>query len=247
MKTFHADLHIHTPLSPCASKDMIPSLVVERACSEKLDWIAVCDHNTAGNAVAYQGAAEGWNLTVIAGIEITTMEEIHVIGLFPEVPCAQEVADCVQRTLPIADLDYFQCYGEQILLDADGGRRGCEPRALALASTFTLTQTVDLIHANRGLAIPAHVERPSFSVCSQLGDLPDDIPFDAVEFSPIGSRFIGLREKFARYGFSMIGSSDSHYLSDIGRFRTLVDAEAATFEELAAAIRGDNGRSVRYA
>ena len=45
----------------------------------------------------------------------------------------------------------------------------------------------------------------------------------------------------------MVGSSDSHYLHEIGRARTLMQAKGATFEELAAALRGEEGRGVDYA
>jgi predicted metal-dependent phosphoesterase TrpH len=247
MKIFQADLHIHTTLSPCGSPDMTPPRVLEGACRAGLDLIAICDHNTAGNTGAFIEAARGTGLAVIAGIEITTAEEIHVIGLFPEPSQAHQAAARVQATLPETGSGYERRFGEQVLIDREGNPVGHEKRALALASMITLEETVSLIHTAGGLAIPAHIERPSFSVYSQLGDLPRWIPFDAVEVSPVAQRPIGLREKFARYGFPMVGSSDSHYLHEIGRARTLLQAEAATYGELAAALRGEDGRGVSYA
>ena len=247
MKTFQADLHIHTKLSPCGSWDMSPPSVVEKACAEGLDLIAICDHNAVGNVGAFIDAAAGTGLAVLAGIEITTAEEIHIVGLFPDYASARGVATRVLATLPETDPQYERRFGEQVLVDRQGRALGRESRALALATSLSLEEAVVLIHEFRGLAIPAHIERPSFSVYSQLGDLPRWIPFDAVEVSPVAQRPIGLREKFARYGFPMVGSSDSHFLHEVGRARTLMDAEGATFEELAAALRGKNERRVRYA
>ena len=53
--------------------------------------IAVCDHNTAGNVPAVQqaGEAAGGGLAVIAGMELTSAEEVHVVGLFPDAAAAE--------------------------------------------------------------------------------------------------------------------------------------------------------------
>ena len=226
---------------------MTPQHVVEQARIAGLDLIAICDHNAVGNVEAFWEAADGTDLVVIPGIEITTEEEIHILGLFPDQESAEKVAWKVQSTLPVTDSRYAHRFGEQILMDREGSILGCEIHALAMATTITLEETVSLIQDCNGLAIPAHIERPSFSVYSQLGDLPQWIPFDAVEVSPVAQRPIGLREKFARYGFPMVGSSDSHYIHDIGRARTLMEVVEPTFEELAAALRREDGRGVDYA
>ena len=89
MNVCFADLHVHTALSPCADAGMTPPAIVDAALAEGLAMIAVCDHNTARNAAAVQAAA-GARLAVIAGIEITTAEEVHVVGLFPTPSAAAE-------------------------------------------------------------------------------------------------------------------------------------------------------------
>jgi predicted metal-dependent phosphoesterase TrpH len=82
VKTLLADFHVHTALSPCGDDEMSPPAIVDAALAAGLDMIAVCDHNAAGNTRAV-GEAAGARLAVISGIEITTVEEVHVIGLFP--------------------------------------------------------------------------------------------------------------------------------------------------------------------
>jgi predicted metal-dependent phosphoesterase TrpH len=247
MKQFTVDLHIHTNLSPCASDEMTPRAITEAAGRIGLDIIAVCDHNSCRNAGAVMEAAAPRALAVIPGIELETRERIHVVGLFPDLRQALLVSEIVRATLPPADEDYTTRIGAQVLLAADDTACGTEDRALASPSQFDLRGAVDVIHAHGGLAIAAHVERPSFSVYSQLGDIPRHVPFDALEVSPVNNRPVGLREKFARYGWPLVGSSDSHYLFELGRARSLFMLESPCFDEIALALRGSDGRSVSLA
>jgi predicted metal-dependent phosphoesterase TrpH len=246
MRQFQTDLHIHTVLSPCASDEMTPRAIVEAARLAGLDMIAICDHNSSRNTPAAIQAAAG-SVVVIPGIELETCEKIHVLGLFPDCTHALDASDEVRLTLPEIDDQYSRKIGIQILIAPDGAAKGTETKALAASSAFDLRSAVQLIQKHHGLAIAAHVERPSFSVYSQLGDVPRDVPFDALEVSPVNRRPIGLREKFARYGWPLVASSDSHYLSELGRARSCFCLENPTFEEISLALRGQGGRSVTYA
>ena len=49
LRAFRCDFHVHTCLSPCADLDMYPRAVVDKAIAEKLDIIAICDHNASEN------------------------------------------------------------------------------------------------------------------------------------------------------------------------------------------------------
>ena len=82
LRRLRADLHIHTCLSPCGELTMSPRAVVGRAREAGLDLIAVTDHNTTENAAAVIEAAAGTGLAVLPGIEMTTAEEVHILGLF---------------------------------------------------------------------------------------------------------------------------------------------------------------------
>jgi len=247
MKTFSTDLHIHTKLSPCGSEEMTPLGIVGTARKVGLDIIAICDHNSCRNVSAVIEAGISVSLAVIPGIELETAERIHIVGLFPDLACAMRVSEAVREGLPEADEAYANRIGVQVLLSCDDQHCGMEGKALASPSKFDLRSAVRLIQENGGLAIPAHVERPSFSLYSQLGDVPRDLPFSALEVSPVNSRPVGLREKFARYGYPLIGSSDSHYLLELGRARSHFFMERPSFEEICLALRGQDGRSVSLA
>jgi PHP family Zn ribbon phosphoesterase len=133
-----ADLHVHTALSPCAENDMTPPAIVAKALSEGLGMIAVCDHNSARNAAAVQEVA-GARLAVLAGMEITTVEECHVVALFPDAEAAEAAGAEVGATLGQVDDGYETFFGEQRVLAADGRERARETLALAPSTSFTGT------------------------------------------------------------------------------------------------------------
>lgn len=225
---------------------MTPPAIVAAALEAGLDMIAICDHNTAGNVTAVQqaGEAAGGGLAVIAGMELTSAEEVHVVGLFPDAAAGGRAAAQVRSLLPQADAGYYSFFGEQPLLAADGCAVGSETAALALATPLDLTEAVELIHREGGIAVAAHIDRKSFSVFSQLGFIPKDAGFDGLEVSRWTPADSPRLTDFAALGLPLVGSSDSHYLEEIGASYTELRLAEPTFAELALALIGAGGRSV---
>jgi 3',5'-nucleoside bisphosphate phosphatase len=253
-----ADMHVHTVLSPCASRDMTPPAIVREASEKGIAVIAVCDHNTAGNVRAVMDAAASApdGPAVIPGIEITTVEEVHVLGWFrgADEACAasDEVAASLPPWRPLAaragaarTASAFR-EPEQQLMDANGNEIGIERLMLAAASRFTLSETVDLIHRHGGLSVAAHVDRRSFSVPGQLGFIPTDVPFDALEISAAGA-IRGRAASFASLGLPFVSSSDCHFLEDMGTGFTELTVEEPSFNEIVMALRKVGGRECAIA
>jgi len=238
-----ADLHIHTALSPCGSDEMTPRAIVEAALARGLDMIAICDHNSARNAAAVQEASGG-RLAVLAGIEITSAEEVHVVGLFPDATAAEAAGLEIAPLLGDADSGYTAFFGEQQVLDAEGRVLDTETAALAFATSLELDAVVDLVKRHGGLAVAAHIDRKAFSVFSQLGFFPTESGFDAVEITPFTGDDSPRMAEFEALGLPITSSSDSHYLEDIGTAATRLTLEAASFAELALAFAGAEGRAV---
>ncbi len=242
-----ADLHIHTALSPCADRGMTPSRIVEEARRQGLAMIAICDHNSAGNAAAVcqaAGRAAGGALTVIAGIEITTVEEVHVLGLFPSGAAACRVSERVRATLPEEPRRPGGAppfWSEQTLFDAQDRKTGVERRMLGLACGFELNAAVALIRQHGGLAVAAHIDRRSFSVLGQLGFFPEGVSFDAAEISAAGVAR-GLGGEYRRLGVPLVSSSDGHSPEEIGCACTALLIAEPSFAELSMALRGQAGR-----
>lgn len=79
-KLLRVDLHMHSWVS---DGDVSPTEVVRHAEKAKLDVIAVTDHDTAGGVQEALKASEGRSVSIVPGIEISTMHEgreLHILG-----------------------------------------------------------------------------------------------------------------------------------------------------------------------
>ena len=82
MSRYTYDLHVHSCLSPCADNDNTPNNIAGMATILGLNIIALTDHNTCKNCPAFFTAAKRYGLVPVAGMELTTSEDIHVVCLF---------------------------------------------------------------------------------------------------------------------------------------------------------------------
>jgi 3',5'-nucleoside bisphosphate phosphatase len=237
-----ADLHLHTVLSPCAEIEMIPPLIVARAQHLGLGLIAVTDHNACDNAGAIMEAASGTGLHVLPGMELQTVEEVHLLCLFDTLAQCRRWQEEVDRKLPSLQ-NKEDLFGPQFIVDAAGEWIRTEGRLLATSVEMTVEEVSREVHLLGGMLIPAHVDRPSFSLFSNLGFLPNRLGADAME---VTSRFdpeVGLRQWPDLDTYCLIIGGDAHRLSEIQN-RTLFKIERPGIEEIAFAFRGEKGRKV---
>jgi predicted metal-dependent phosphoesterase TrpH len=239
MKELKADLHLHTCLSPCGEMEMVPTAMVRQFKAMGLEMIAICDHNSVENVMAVARAAEGEPIGVIPGIEITSREEVHILGLFRDHEALGAVQTLVNDHLPGRnDPDTF---GLQVIVNERDEPIGINTKLLIGATTLSLEEVVDGIHRLGGLAIASHIDREGFGLLGQLGFLPEGLRLDALEVS---SR-VSHREWNAKWkDHAVITSSDAHRLTDIGRGSTTFLLESPSFEELAKALARDDGRRI---
>lgn len=242
LKGLWADLHLHTVLSPCAEVEMIPPLIVRQALELGLDWIAITDHNSAGNVRAVQAAAEGTGLTVTPGLEVESREEVHLVCLFDTAPQAEAWAALVAQHLPSRRNDE-RFFGAQFLVDASGEYLATEERLLLTSTDLTVEQVLQGVTALGGLVIPAHVDRPANSLLVNLGFIPAGVEICGLEISRWTSQaaFRAAHPELAAYG--LIGSGDAHRLSELLR-RTVVVTREATVAGLRQALLAQGDYSV---
>jgi len=243
LKCFRADLHIHTCLSPCADLTMSPKRIINTGLVKKLDIIAVCDHNSAENVHAALNASRNTRLTVIAGMEITSAEEVHVIALFATYDAVHALQELVYENLTAGENDEA-LFGAQIIVNASDEIEGYNKRLLIGATSLPIKRIVDEIHRLGGLAIASHIDREAYSIIGQLGFIPDDLELDALEISS-STTIAAAIERFPQIKkYTLISSSDAHYLDDIGKATTQFTIEKPTLEELRKAFRDVGGRRV---
>ncbi len=242
LRTFRADLHVHTCLSPCADLDMSPRAIVNRALGRGIDVIAITDHNSAENVNAVMKAAEGSNLIVLPGMEATSKEEVHLLGLFESLGDALAFQQAVYERLPGENDE--EAFGMQVVVNEDGDVLGFNPHLLAGATEFSTDQIVEGIHRLNGVVIASHVDRETFGIIGQLGFIPEGLALDALELSPNTSQ-LEAKRRFPQYGhWTFVRSSDAHFLDDIGKATTLFLLSEPRVGELKKAFRREEGRRV---
>ena len=243
IRAFRCDLHMHSCLSPCADLEMSPRALVRKSVDKRLDIIAVCDHNASENVQYTVKAAQGTNLTVLPGMEVTSSEEVHVLALFESQESLLKLQDIVYANLPGKnDEEIFGC--QAIVNDLDEVE-GLNERLLIGATGIPLDQIVKRIHELGGLAIASHIDREGFSLLGQLGFIPIDLTLDAVEVSPR----TGLKEARIRFpelaAYPLVEFSDAHRLGEIGQGVTEIYLERGTLSELKMAFEKRNGRHIQ--
>jgi predicted metal-dependent phosphoesterase TrpH len=243
LRVYRCDFHVHTCLSPCGDLDMYPSAVIEKAITENLDIIAICDHNASENIQFVMRAAEGKPLVILPGMEITSSEEVHLLALFDKLDDLNKIQDIVYAHL--SGMNREEIFGCQAIINDLDEVEGFNDRFLLGATRLTLQDIIHHIHRIGGLAIASHIDRESFSVIGQLGFIDPDIPFDALEIThKMGIRKARLTyPELARYPF--IESSDAHFIRDIGQGKTDILLENGTIEELKMAFAQQGGRYIQ--
>ena len=202
------DLHIHSCLSPCADDDMTPANICGMAHIKGLDAIAVTDHNTARNLPYVKEAADYYGLILLPGMEITTREEVHLLGYFRDVETAVEVGGIFSSHLPPMKNkpDFF---GNQFVMNTDDEVVAVEDRLLIGATDLDLAECTAVIRDHGGAAVPAHINR-GHGLLVNLGLFPPEPDFPVVEVRPE----LPVTEKLIA-GRRRLWSSDAHHLGDI--------------------------------
>ena len=160
METLFCDLHIHSCLSPCGSDDMTPSNICGMAMLKGLNMIAVTDHNTARNLPAVKACADAYGLLLIPGMEITTREEVHLLGYFPTVDTALSFSEFLRGHMPNKK-NKPSFFGNQLVMDEDDNVIAEEDELLIGAADLPLSELVKLIRETEGVPVPAHINRGS--------------------------------------------------------------------------------------
>jgi PHP family Zn ribbon phosphoesterase len=239
---FHADLHVHTCLSPCGELSMSPAGIVEAARAKGINVLGVCDHNSARNAPYVVRAARGSGVVILPGMEVCSREEVHVVTLFETTEAALAMQETVYAALE--GKNNPGVFGMQVVANELGEVEDFEERLLIGATTLSIDAIAARVRELGGLVIPAHIDRQAYGLVGQLGFIPPGLDADALEIS---YRIKAAQARATIPGteaFPLVTGSDAHDLPDLGRAVTRFHLETRTLAEIRMALRGEGGRRV---
>lgn len=170
--------------------------------------MALTDHNSALNCPAFSEACALYNIVPVFGMELNTLEEVHVLCLFESLEAVLDFSAHVYEHLPAFPNDPVKL-GDQVYVNIDDEIEGEVENYLGVATDIGIDSVAKHAEYYGGFCIPAHVDRAAFSMSSQLGFIVDG-PWAALECLTIPSRI-------DTHSYPLITSSDAHYPEDIGR------------------------------
>lgn len=223
MSRYYYDLHIHSCLSPCADNDMTPCNIAGMTAIKGLGIVALTDHNSTKNCRAFFAAAKRHGIVPIAGMELTTAEDVHIVCLFPTLEAAEKFDD-EYRSFRILYKNRKDIFGDQLILDEEDNVIGEEEHLLLNASTLSIEDAERLAKKYGAAVFPAHIDRDENGIIAALGCVPETPHFHAVEFRDRES----IGEYSEKYGLSdklILTDSDAHYLWDISEAENYIELE----------------------
>ena len=236
MERLAFDLHMHSCLSPCGGEENTPADLAGMCALAGLDVVALTDHNTAGNCAAFCRAAERRGLLALPGMELTCAEEVHVVCLFPDAAAAEGFAALVRGRLPPVK-NRAAIYGAQILMDEADHVLGEDDAFLAGTSSIGVYEAAELVRSFGGLAYPAHIDRPSFSLLANLGLWDPDMGFPLAEVSQNCPPDLFDRKDLR--GVRRITACDAHYLDQIPDAHQYMELPERTPKAVLDWLRGE--------
>ena len=213
MKKYYYDLHIHSCLSPCGDDESTPNNIAGMATLSELDIVALTDHNTCKNCPAFFKAAEKYGIIPIAGMELTSAEDIHVVCLFETLEAAL-LFDKFIYTKRILIKNRPEFFGEQLILDENEQILAKEEFLLSNATSLSIEEILPVVKDFGGVAYPAHIDREANGIVAILGTIPSDTKYKLFELNDRQK----ASEMSALYGIpneNFIVSSDAHSLDTI--------------------------------
>lgn len=231
------DLHIHSAASPCGADDMTPNNIVNMAIIKHLDIIAITDHNTSCNLPAIFKVAKNLGLMFLPGIEVQTKEEVHMLCYFKEVENAIRFGDIIYDSLPSIRNDP-NLFGNQYIFDEHDNIIGDIEKLLLSSSCFSINELIECVRKFDGAIIPAHIDRTSYSIISNLGFIPENLDIKTVEISRFSNPAAQLLKTFDTSSLNIIKSSDAHYLADISERENSLPINEITMSAIFNYLRG---------
>ncbi len=214
---------------------MTPSNIVSMAALKELGVIAVTDHNSCRNCPAVQKLASDYGILAVPGMELTTREEVHALCLFPELADALAFDAFVYSRL-IKIKNDARIFGNQWVCDEDENVIMEEPYLLINATDISFDDLGALMKEYHGIYLPAHLDRSSNSLLSNLGFIPPGAEFTAAELADLSKLEELRRANPYLKQCRIISNSDAHSLGSIHEPVNEIYCKSNNIEDIFAAL-----------
>jgi hypothetical protein len=183
------------------------------AASRGVQVLALTDHNTSLNCPAFAKVCPPRGLLPVFGMEATTQEEVHMVCLFTDLEASLAFSEYAYRIILPFPNDPEKT-GDQVYVDEEDNIEGELEYFLPSALDLSIDELGVKVIEYGGIVIPAHVDRPAFSMTSQLGVVVGG-PWAAVECTRLPPALNGA--PLDTLEFPLTTSSDAHYPEHVAR------------------------------
>jgi hypothetical protein len=190
--------------------------------------LALTDHNTCLNNSAFKEACKLCGILPFYGIEVTTVEDVHVLVLFEKLQDSLEFGSFIDYLLPPTK-NNPHLFGNQLIVNDEGEVQGTFEKSLLGTSGISFDDTIEEGLSRDALVIPAHIDRPANSALANLGFLPN-LSYSAVEA-------IHIPLKAETWGNTIITGSDAHCFENVGRRAFFLEIEELSFSGIKEGLR----------
>lgn len=219
------DLHIHSCLSPCGNDEMTINNICNMAIIKGLDLISITDHNSTLNLRALKKISESTGIKIIYGVEVQTIEEVHILGYFKTL---EEIL-VFQKWLDdniIKTKNKPEYFGNQLIVDENDKVINSYDNLLLMSINCNIEECCKTIHKYGGKVVLAHVVDRTNSICTQLGFIPKNLKFDGIEIKNFEQKEkVENIHPWLKNKFWFI-NSDAHQLIDISERENFISKES---------------------
>ena len=193
---------------------MTPGNIVGMAYIKGLDVIALTDHNSCKNCPAVMELARQYGLIAIPGMELCTSEEVHGVCLFETLEGAMKFDAYVSERLLDFDNDEA-IFGRQSIRNEKDEEIGTERKLLLNSADISFEGLWELVESFGGVMFPAHMDKSSNSLLSNLGFVPPNSRFTCAEIREKEKTHTLLTQNPYLTRCRILYNSDAHYLGEI--------------------------------
>ena len=193
---------------------MTPNNIAGMAALKGLNLLALTDHNSCKKCPAFFEACRKQGIVPVAGMELSTAEDIHLVCLFESLDGAMAFDKEIEKHLfPIKNRP--EIFGNQWILNGEDEPIGTEDMLLISATDLMIDQAIVLAKRYGAHVRPAHIDREANGIVAILGDIPKEYGFDCFEFKD-SEQIEAYQQRFPFIqSNSVLVCSDAHRLWEI--------------------------------